>query len=518
MIKIEQNQLDLLKKVELLKYNYEELSAWIIDLHSMMPCDCFYREFRIGENFVYDYLINNLPYPLILDEDDDNFNYNLTWGYICLLHKYYSDSYKYLSTAIELNNSLDTTYSLRSLIPERFNQQFLDDAKIAVELNPSIRNLFVLAKCYSKLEDEWYIETAEVKDSSYFFPKIEHYRTNKCIESGLQAIDKALSINPDFICGHFIKGVLLDKKKIYHKAIQEFNYCIEKSSNYACYYELSLAYYFNRQIELALETAQKGFNNKSETSFLWIIGFCYFDLQNYIEAIKYFNKYLEARESQTIESMLIKSKQMSFLYYLHKFKNSFGKKKIVRSIKLFENILEENRKIVKDDDLKNYYYCLIAKEKPGLDIQYKNPHYKKLSEFHRTAFLKKETTRLDYPLKDEYGPYSKLKFGKHQNESIKAILEQDPGYILWCLINLDHFIIGTYLLNDIRLKKQKNYIVALEHFLVKDSFLNRNSSFKSENLSRGGWDPHELGYSSWDEMNFHEVFEGNEGAWQHYNQ
>jgi tetratricopeptide (TPR) repeat protein len=311
---------------------------------------------------------------------------------------------------------------------------------------------------------------------------------------------------------------LLDKKKIYSKAIQEFNYCIEKNSNYACYFELSLAYYFNRQLKLALAIAQKGFNNKSETSFLWIMGLCYFDLHNYIEAIRYFNKYLETRESQTIESMLIKSKQLSFLCYIRRFKKTLSKKKIMRSIKLFERLLEDNKKVIENDDLKNYYYCLIAQEKPNLDIQYKNPYYERLAKIHRTAFLNRETTKSDYPLQKSYGRRSTLKFGKHLDKSIIKIIEDDPNYILWCLINLDHFIIDTELLNDSRLKNQKNYLKALELFLVKDLFLNRNASFGSDNTSSGGWDPYELGYSSWDEMNFYEAFEGNQGAWDHFNQ
>ena len=49
-----------------------------------------------------------------------------------------------------------------------------------------------------------------------------------------------------------------------------------------------------------------------------------------------------------------------------------------------------------------------------------------------------------YSLDDEF------KFGKHLGDSLKNVLESDPGYLVWCLDNLSHFMMSADLIEEIR--------------------------------------------------------------------
>lgn len=49
-----------------------------------------------------------------------------------------------------------------------------------------------------------------------------------------------------------------------------------------------------------------------------------------------------------------------------------------------------------------------------------------------------------YSLDDEF------KFGKHQGSSLRNIIELDPAYLVWCLVNLRYFLMSRDLIEDIR--------------------------------------------------------------------
>lgn len=43
-----------------------------------------------------------------------------------------------------------------------------------------------------------------------------------------------------------------------------------------------------------------------------------------------------------------------------------------------------------------------------------------------------------------------IHFGKHMNKSILQVCKNEPSYISWCLINLDHFFISEITLREIK--------------------------------------------------------------------
>ena len=59
-----------------------------------------------------------------------------------------------------------------------------------------------------------------------------------------------------------------------------------------------------------------------------------------------------------------------------------------------------------------------------------------------------------------------LEFGKYQGYSINEILNIDPAYLIWCIINLDNFCLSEEIIEIIR-RKNINVDVADEINTVK---------------------------------------------------
>ena len=66
---------------------------------------------------------------------------------------------------------------------------------------------------------------------------------------------------------------------------------------------------------------------------------------------------------------------------------------------------------------------------------------------------------------------SKFDFGKNKGESVFDITVNEPGYILWCIVNLSYFVSSEKLLNilieSINDRKNETFLKAIELNLVK---------------------------------------------------
>ena len=61
----------------------------------------------------------------------------------------------------------------------------------------------------------------------------------------------------------------------------------------------------------------------------------------------------------------------------------------------------------------------------------------------------------------------KVGFGNYEGLVIDDIIKLNSHYILWCIINLHHFSINAELFLDNNLKKENNYLEALEINMLK---------------------------------------------------
>ena len=49
-----------------------------------------------------------------------------------------------------------------------------------------------------------------------------------------------------------------------------------------------------------------------------------------------------------------------------------------------------------------------------------------------------------------YNINDRFTFGKHSGETILQVINEDLGYINWCLINLDHFVFSDNTIDEIK--------------------------------------------------------------------
>jgi len=74
-------------------------------------------------------------------------------------------------------------------------------------------------------------------------------------------------------------------------------------------------------------------------------------------------------------------------------------------------------------------------------------HQKYIPGAIHNSYLQKCIPLLESDLKSIklicYNHNTVLNFGKHKNKTVIDVIENYPEYILWCILNLDHFIIST---------------------------------------------------------------------------
>ena len=142
----------------------------------------------------------------------------------------------------------------------------------------------------------------------------------------------------------------------------------------------------------------------------------------------------------------------------------------------------------------------------------------------------------------EFGGFHSLaEFNKSYNP--KFVIGADPGYLCWCIKNIDSFFISVdeiELLEKLEISLFKGIKVFIKNrgfysgvyeycpdmeikyfsFPEKIKDLNRAKieKFEIQNSQENDDGPSLYGYESWDEMAFYEAFEGDSDAWEHYNQ
>ncbi|MCB6099668.1 exodeoxyribonuclease X C-terminal domain-containing protein [Flavobacterium psychrophilum] len=168
-----------------------------------------------------------------------------------------------------------------------------------------------------------------------------------------------------------------------------------------------------------------------------------------------------------------------------------------------------------------YYYICCLCEINHINI-YENSFYDYLNE--QIFDIKEKLTKKIKLTEHEknvfsmkiYSIHEILKWGKYSNVKIEEIIIKDPNYILWCIINIDHFSISTSLFLYDEVKFCKLYYKALEMNLIKI----HAQDWKDFEIDLGEKSTElEDDYGEYnDEYNFKYGFDGNDEAWDCHNQ
>lgn len=108
----------------------------------------------------------------------------------------------------------------------------------------------------------------------------------------------------------------------------------------------------------------------------------------------------------------------------------------------------------------------------------------------------------------KYNEWDYIHWGKYSEKKISDILNIDPNYILWSIINLEHFALsGTFFLMK-RIRHNSLLLKGLEINEIKKIIIDK-------------WEVstnHEYDNESWEDSRFYDGFEGDIDTWNHYNQ
>lgn len=429
----------------------------IYELNAVLTCDCFYQ---FQDKEIFSSMIN------IIDEfydDESDFIINFSKGYIYLLHSryYYRNynsikAYTYLKNAHKLNLDDDFVICLLAIYIDDYRSENHSESigyiEKAVELNPSARNYFLLANTF--LERDRYFERAN-------------------FESAIRNFKKAIELNGQFACAYSSLGILFEAEGEFDFAIKEYESCLRVQSNHWAYRMLWYCLNLKGEYTAALRVAQQGLEiHVNDLNYLLRLSTTYFNMNDYKMAIYWFEKYIFSNMHKPYfeKYFLPAMKNLPSHYTSHNNINYHYHSLILPhhdSFKEYKSIAD----VLSKENFSNYLYSLLKFSNPLIQINESNPIYLRLVSLENTMLNKNMENLSEEECNVKklivYYPYQKLGFGKYKGVSLFNIEKKDPHYILWCIINLDHFSVCNNILISQHLKNQPEYLLAVEYNLIK---------------------------------------------------
>lgn len=430
----------------------------LVELYGDMTCNCFLSK---QEKSVYEKQLELIEQ---IEDNSSDFELNLVKGFVYLRNKKEKEGYLYLTNSINIDNSKDLPYSLRASIEPEINPDYEEDAKNAVLLNPSARNYFVLANCF------------------------DYTKESKDLEKSLIYFGKAVKLRPDFACAYNNRALRFEELKDYKNAIEDYKKCIDLEEDHWAYYQLWYCLDEEKRYLEALEYAKLGASYHSNNiRYQFCLGVANARLEKYDEAIKHYQNYLKERpESEVAKSNLEISKSKIIDKYLIEGKKHFDNRAYDDANVNFQKFLD-NGKVLYGEDLEDYLVSMLKVKDKNLVIGEDNAIYKRLDNL-KSSYNQKNENGEELLEEEEnvsklmqYQANYKIGFGNYEGMRLEEIIGKDAHYILWCIINLEHFSIENSLFLDARLKSEPEFLLALEHNLIKTQIIEK-------------WEPEEEDY------------------------
>jgi tetratricopeptide (TPR) repeat protein len=430
--------------------NISSFCDYLIELYADLTCNCFLND-QTKTTFKKQLELIEQLEPNTLD-----FEFNLVSGYIYLKNKREEQAYWYLTKAIELDNSIDLSYSLRAAIEPEINPEYEEDAMNAVLLNPSSRNYFVLANTY------------------------DYKNENNELEKQLICFGKAIQLRPDFACAYNNRAIKFKEFKDYNNAIEDYKKCIAIENTHWAYYDLWYCLDVEKRYIEALKYAKLGaVIHSKKIKYQFCLGVANDRMENYVIAINHYEKYLKNNpEDEVTKKKIQVSKIKLNNNYLANAQKRFHNEIFDQAVHLFEKYIEGGGRL-SGEALDLYFLSLLKNNNKDFILGEGNSIFTRLDEL-KTSY--KEKTEIDEGFSDEEENASKLiryqssyniGFGKYEGESLAKAIEIDSYYIIWCIINLEHFSISKALFLDEKIKSDPDYLIALDHNLNKELIIKK---------------------------------------------
>lgn len=520
---LDTNQITLDKALQFLtEGNLNGFVENITELYSnQLTCNCFLAE---QPKSVWTLMLSKLDG---LEDNEQDYNLNFAKGFLYLRSSVYDKAYLHLTYTIKQRPLLSILYNLRSYIPIKENPNRLDDANEAVLLHPSAKNYFTVAGIIQ--------DAAGSSGGGYFIRthSPESDRIHKInTEKALMLYERVITLNPEFECAYANKASMYLRLNETEQAASLYEKCLRLNPNHWCWTPLwrclkeldaegrylSIIEYIEKLIQL----------QPDKPDWYLELTFAYEGLENYQKAIEYHSIYLSkasgaAKDGQRQND--IKNTLSSGLKDKAEYLAERGK--FNDALYCF-NIYLQDHKFEYLYEVETYLKVLVKSHDPSIDLSENSFIYQELDRL-KTVYLEKISYSVPScvlkhkdnpePTEDEinanklmkYLSTYKIGFGNYTGDTIKEVLEKDPHYLLWCIVNLHHFAISNSLLMDKRFIEDELYLKAIEINLMKTKLIEDWTPEQDEDSSYGGYDDND-----YDRDTFDALTDGQLGDWDDF--
>ena len=417
---------------------------YIYTLYSKYSCGCFLRSQSMES------LQRLMVAVESLEDDSSNYELNLVKGFVYNANREVEKAYEFLTVAIYLDNSQDIPFALRASLGAEVNSECIIDAERAVLLRPCARNFFRLAKSCEEDSD-----------------KILFYKN-------------AIEYEPDFVCAYNNMANVHFENGDYQTSLELFKKCIEIKDDYWAYIGIGQTLLRLEEYSESLKYAKLGFRkDPDKDKYYFLLGYNSSMLDDHESAINYYKKFLAAfPENEIVKKYLDISKNLFLEQKVTKAEKAYSAGNYNQAVVLLEECIRVGRKL-HGQALEVYYKSLIMKNNPHKKLGEKNKHFKQYEKIIESLKVKKSNnetlSEIENNVSKMYKYYNDdvVGFGKYKGEMVAHLIAYYPRYLLWCIINLHHFTVDIALLQGEKLKKQPEYLLALEIAIIKELILGK---------------------------------------------
>ncbi|EJF08367.1 hypothetical protein [Pontibacter sp. BAB1700] len=449
----------------------KEFGRALIELHEGLTCYCFFynQDDEVLKNLIIDIEKIEMKYKDYNDEESEDedyeafFYYYLGKGFIYYLNDQEEIAYQYLSSAIAYNFFIDLPYSIRATIDNKINIKSRRDAQRAVLLNPSARNYYVLA--------------------------LENIKNNKkrLVESAVY-LRKSLELNSYSSCAHRKLGAVYQLLKDYENAIIEYRLSMALEPRKSIYCDLSECLNITGRYTEALETAALGYKlYPSMFECLEQMGLAYYYLNSYEDAIHFYKMYqLEDSNNDNVNWMLEHVEKTLLDKVIMEAEATINDSDYAVAVEKIEQYMVKYS--INYEIVKLYYVAKLKAVDTNIDISESNSLYvrlEKLVESCRIKDIKNEDVTEEEEnavMLREYKAGDIMSFGKYNGDTVSVVIDKEPEYILFSIINFENFALSLDLLLHPNILDKPEYILALEHNFIKNLLIRKwHDAYVEEN-------------------------------------
>jgi len=461
----------------------------IIELHSILHCDCFFLK---KDKEVYKSIWDKLE---SFEDDVENYHLNYAkyfaskWSKIFII----SRNHKFYHAAKKFGNEID----LVILINGGKSKYPVTIAERNFEINKGAKDYYFLARSLSA--------------------NCISERNEEKVEKIIELYNKAIELEPSHYCAQYQKCMFLleacneyfvdNVEDSLSKVIPEFNICLNANISHQQYLTFILK----------LLSTEIKINGKESIPQQYLF-YLYFGrriysnkkIYSYLLGRRYLNN---GKIEDALQLFYAQGSIADYNENEEKYSKKDLKPLLIRSLSIAMNRMYHSKNYDMVLELSKCYIFLLG--------DYSYPPYTLLTYLELkdvTINISKEN-QIYIDLNDRlendiqfYDLSSEFNFGKYKGQTISQMINNDPDYLLWCVINVDWFALNQRIFtNNWESLKACPYIyIALEYLMIK--CLISDEENKRKQLEKEDFDNFDRRENDSDAFYF--LTEGNYGSYE----